>query len=67
MPPLKRHVEELLGAGLSVADFPFIAPPEALIAAASREGGAADLLSKAKAKAKGTGGNGAAEVRLAHG
>ena len=32
-PALKRAVEELLGAGLSQAEYPFVSPPEQLVAA----------------------------------
>jgi len=49
-PPLKRHVEDLLSTGLSLTDFPFIAPPDAILASARD---ATDATKKAT-KAKGT-------------
>jgi len=49
-PPLKRHVEDLLTTGLSLTDFPFIAPPDTILASARD---ATDATKKAT-KAKGT-------------
>jgi len=49
-PPLKRHVEDLLSTGLSLTDFPFIAPPDTILASARD---ATDATKKAT-KAKGT-------------
>jgi len=53
VPPLKRSVEDLCaGCGLSVADFPFVAPPEGIVAAA-REAAAA-VAKKSKEKGAGS-------------
>ena len=48
--------EELLSSGLSTVDFPFVAPPDGLLASAKDDGGRT-----ARAKGKASGG-GAAEV-----
>lgn len=53
VPPLKRTVEDLLSSGLSSAEFPFVAPPEALLVA-TRD---AQVSARAKGKAN-TGGSG---------
>jgi len=50
-PPLKRHAEEVLTTGLSIADFPFTATPESLVAAARDAAAAAAKKAKDKAAA----------------
>ena len=57
VPPLKRTVEDLLTSGLSTSEYPFVAPPDALLASARD-----DASKKKKGGGGGASGGGVADV-----
>ena len=60
-PPIKRHVEQLLGSGLSVSEFPFAGQSEAVLAA-TRGASGAESARGGKSSRPTKGGNSASEA-----